>query len=63
MILDPLKHVQNFFEVDPSFGSKVMRLLVFAKKIRVGHFLTVYKIRGMGPPRFFDTAKKWGGVC
>ena len=30
MILDPLKRAQKFFEVDPSFASKVMRLLVFA---------------------------------
>ena len=30
MIVDPLKHVQKNFEVDPSFGAKVMRLFVFA---------------------------------
>ena len=30
MIVDPLKHVQKIFEVDPSFGAKVMRLFVFA---------------------------------
>ena len=29
MILNPLKRAQKNFEVDPSFASKVMRLLVF----------------------------------
>ena len=30
MIVDPLKHVQKNFEVDPSFGAIVMRLFIFA---------------------------------
>ena len=30
MIVEPLKHKQKKFEVDPSCGAKVMRLFVFA---------------------------------
>ena len=30
MLLDPLKHVQKFFEVNSSFVAKVMRLFFFA---------------------------------
>ena len=50
MIVDPLKHVQKNFEVDPSFGAKVMRLFVFAycetspglRKISIRNFFFVF---------------------